>query len=65
MVPTRHFSQMFLLLLCMSSLPAVAAPATIRFKIAKDFLIVVPVTIKGSLAHTTSCSIPAATTTPC
>ncbi len=48
MMPTRRFSQIFLLLLCVSSLPAIAAPATIRFKIAKDFLIVVPVTINGS-----------------
>lgn len=48
MVPTRHFGQFCLLLLCVSSLPAIAAPATIRFTIAKDFLIVVPITINGS-----------------
>jgi predicted aspartyl protease len=51
MVPTRRLSQIFPLFLCVSSLPALAAPATgttATFKIANDYLIVVPVTINGS-----------------
>jgi hypothetical protein len=49
MSPIRRFSQIVLLLICASSLPAIAAPATTevtaRIKIANDYLIVVPVTI--------------------
>ena len=41
-----------MLLICATSLPAIAAPATtevtVRIKIANDYLIVVPVTINGS-----------------
>ena len=48
MSPIRRLSRIFLLLICVSGLPAVATPATIRFKIAKDFLIVVAVTINVS-----------------
>ena len=48
----RRFSQIVSLLFCATSLPAIAAPATIgvtvRIKIANDYLIVVPVTINGS-----------------
>jgi len=51
MVPTRRLSQIFPLFLCVSSLPALAAPTTeitATFKIANDYLIIVPVTINGS-----------------
>jgi hypothetical protein len=48
----RRFSHIFLLLTCVSSLPAIASPATtevtVRFRIAQEYLIVVPVTINGS-----------------
>src|SRR5580692_9603373 len=48
----RRFSQIFLLLACISSLPAIASPAptevVVRFRMVKDYLIVVPVTINGS-----------------
>lgn len=48
----RLFSKISLLFICLSSLPAIAAPGTTEvtatFKIAKDYLIVVPVTINGS-----------------
>jgi hypothetical protein len=52
MLSIRRFSRISLLLICASSLPAIAAPATTevtaRIKIANDYLIVVPVTINGS-----------------
>jgi predicted aspartyl protease len=48
----RRLSQVVSLLICVSSLPALAAPVitavTVTFKIANDYLIVVPVTINGS-----------------
>jgi predicted aspartyl protease len=47
----RPFSRIFPLLICVSCLPALAAPATevtTTFKIANNYLIVVPVTINGS-----------------
>src|SRR5580704_2472417 len=52
MPPIHCFTRIFLLLICASSLPATAAPATTevtaRLKIVNDYLIVVPVTINGS-----------------
>jgi Aspartyl protease len=46
-----RFSKILLFFTCISSLPAIAAQATteitVRFRIAKDYLIVVPVTING------------------
>lgn len=42
------FSRIFLLLLGVSSLPAMAAPVATTFRIANDYLIVVPVTINGT-----------------
>jgi predicted aspartyl protease len=51
-MPLSRFIQISLLLICVSSLPATAAPATtevtVRIRIANDYLIVVPVTINGS-----------------
>lgn len=48
----HRFSQIVSLLICATSLPAIAAPdtteVTVRIKIANDYLIVVPVTINGS-----------------
>jgi hypothetical protein len=48
----QRFSQILLLFTCISTLPAIAAPATtevtVRFRIVKDYLIIVPVTINGS-----------------
>jgi hypothetical protein len=48
----RYFSQIFLLFTCVSNLPATAVPTTtevtVRFRIAKDYMIIVPVTINGS-----------------
>lgn len=49
----RHrFSQVVSLLICVSSLPTIVAPeiteVTATFKIANDYLIVIPVTINGS-----------------
>jgi predicted aspartyl protease len=52
-MPLLHrFSQILLLFTCISSLSAIAAPATtdvtVKFRIARDCMIVVPVTINGS-----------------
>jgi hypothetical protein len=48
----RRFSHIFILVTCISSLPAIASPATtgvtVRFRIVNDYLIVIPVTINGS-----------------
>ena len=48
----RIFSLIFVLFTCVSSLPAIAAlvtaEVTVRFKIASNYMIVVPVTINGS-----------------
>jgi predicted aspartyl protease len=47
----RPFSRIFPLLVCISSLPAIAAPVTettVTFSIANNYLIVVPVTINGA-----------------
>jgi hypothetical protein len=48
----RRFSQIFLLFICVSNLPATAVPTTtevtVRFRIVKDYMIIVPVTINGS-----------------
>ncbi len=50
-MPLSRLSQIPLLLICLSTLPAIAAPATtevtVRIKIANQYLIVVPVTING------------------
>lgn len=52
MSPIRRFSLIVVLFSCISRLPAIAAPVTtevvVRFKIASDYMIVVPVTINGS-----------------
>jgi hypothetical protein len=52
MSPIRRFIHIFVLLICVSSLPAIAAPAitevTARIRIVNDRMIVVPVTINGS-----------------
>jgi hypothetical protein len=52
MSPIRRFIHIFVLLICVSSLRAIAAPAitevTARIRIVNDFMIVVPVTINGS-----------------
>ncbi len=50
-MPLSRFSQISLLLICVSSLPAIAAPptteVTVRIKLVNEYLIVVPVTING------------------
>ena len=52
MSPIRRFGLIFVLFVCVSSLPAIASPATTeataKIRIVKDFMIVVPVTINGS-----------------
>lgn len=52
MLPIPRFSLIFVLFTCVSSLPAIAALVTteviVRFKIASDYMIVVPVTINRS-----------------
>jgi predicted aspartyl protease len=50
-MPLSRFSQIPLLLICVSTLPAIAAPptteVTVRIKLVNEYLIVVPVTING------------------
>ena len=50
-MPLSRLSRIPLLLICVATLPAIAAPATtevtVRIKIANDYLIVVPVSING------------------
>ena len=50
-MPLSRFSQISLLLVCVSSLSALAAPptteVTVRIKLVNEYLIVVPVTING------------------
>ena len=52
MLRIRIFSLIFVFFTCVSSLPAIAAlvitEVTVRFRIASNYMIVVPVTINGS-----------------